>query len=70
MRNRKTLNSAKLNSLSQSIQLCFVNGKCTRVEAAQKLKVSQQTMGRYVKAPQTMPVSSFFTLLDHLKIQA
>lgn len=67
---RQLINSRKLKELSTQIQLAFLKGTCTRVEAAQKLNVSQQTMGRYVKAPQTMPASTFFTLLDHLKIKA
>lgn len=64
----KRINSAKLRELSEQIQLAFVNGH-TRIEAAQKLKVSQQTMGRYVRAPHLMTATQFFTLLDHLEIK-
>lgn len=64
------INSAKLKFLCREIQVAFINGKATRVAAADRLKVSQQTMGRYVKAPQTMTATHFFALLDHLEIEA
>lgn len=66
----KTMNQIRLRQLCQSIQLAFVQGKSTRSQMAQDLGISQQTCGRYVKAPQTMPATKFFQMLELLEIQA